>query len=278
MHRRQWTVAAVVSLLAPLAFAGPAQAAVTPLAKINFQPAAGAVPAGYTADTGLAFDTARGSGWVRQDSLSGTRVPLNLTANTRNRARAGIDARLNTLIHLQYGDVGGSSGVLTAGAYEYVVPNGDYQVLVSAGDQPAYDSSHTVRVEGVTAIAGFVSTAAAEFRQATVTVPVTDGRLTVDAVGGTNTKLNYLEIGRVTTTPAAPTGPAAAPGDAQVSLTWTASTAADVTGYRVYRGGTLIASPTRNAYLDLAVSNGTAYGYAVSAVDNGGAEYRAPPW
>ena len=53
----------------------------------------------------------------------------------------------------------------------------------------------------MTAIAGFVSTAAAEFRQATVTVPVTDGRLTVDAIGGTNTKLNYLEISRVTADP-----------------------------------------------------------------------------
>ena len=69
------------------------------------------------------------------------------------------------------------------------------------GDQPPYDSSHTVRVEGVTAIAGFVSTAAAEFRQATVTVPVTDGRLTVDAIGGTNTKLNYVAISRPAPSP-----------------------------------------------------------------------------
>src|SRR6187551_389391 len=106
MHRRQWIVAVAVSLLTPLVFAAPARAAVTPVAKINFQPAAVAIPAGYTADTGLAFDATRGSGWVRQDSLAGTRVPLDLSANTRNRARSGIDARLNTLIHLQYGDVG----------------------------------------------------------------------------------------------------------------------------------------------------------------------------
>ena len=272
MHSRRWTVAAAVSLLVPLAFATPAQAAVVPVAKINFQPASSAVPAGYTADTGLAFDTTRGSGWVRQDSLSGTRVPLTLTANTRNRARAGIDARLNTLIHLQYGDVGGTSGVATAGAWEYTVANGQYQVLVSAGDQPSYDSSHTVRVEGVAAISGFVSTAAAEFRQATVTVPVTDGWLTVDAIGGTNTKLNYVVISRFTGTPPTPTGVAATPGDSQVALAWTASTSPDTTAYRVYRGGTLLTTSTRASYLDTAVTNGTAYTYRVSSVDSTGAE------
>jgi hypothetical protein len=69
MDRRHWIVAALAALLAPAAFATPAQAAVTPLAKINFQPAASATPAGYTADTGAAYDAARGSGWVRQDSL-----------------------------------------------------------------------------------------------------------------------------------------------------------------------------------------------------------------
>jgi Big-like domain-containing protein/strictosidine synthase-like protein len=174
--------------------ATPAHAAVTALARVNFQPASSAVPSGYTADTGAAFDATRGSGWVRQ----GTQTPLDLTRNTRDRARTGIDTRLNTLIHLQYGDVAGTNGVATAGAWEYAVPTGSYQVTVSAGDQAPYDSSHTVRVEGSTAITGFVGTAAAEFRQATVTVTVTDGRLTVDAVGGHNTKLNYVEIARVT--------------------------------------------------------------------------------
>ncbi|GAB2606216.1 hypothetical protein Aab01nite_01200 [Paractinoplanes abujensis] len=82
-----------------------------------------------------------------------------------------MDARLNTVIHLQYGDVGGTSGVATEGAWEYAVADGTCRVTESAGDQPAYDSRHTVRVEGVTAVNGFVFTAAAEFRSATMTVP-----------------------------------------------------------------------------------------------------------
>ncbi|HEY7273424.1 MAG TPA: Ig-like domain-containing protein, partial [Actinoplanes sp.] len=275
MDRRRWTLVAVAALAGPLAFAEPAAAAVTPVAKVNFQPAASPVPAGYTADTGAPFDASRGSGWVRQDSLSGTHVPLDLTRNTRDRNRAGVDQRLDTLIHLQYGDTGGTNGVPTPGAWEYQVAPGTYQVTVSVGDQPSYDSSHTVRVEGVVAISGFVSTAAAEYRQATVTVPVGDGRLTLDATGGTNTKLNYVEIAAVTTGP--PTGLTATPGDTQVALTWTASSAPDVAGYRVYRNGTLTASPSGPSYLDNAVTNGIAYGYAVAAIDTAGGESARTP-
>ncbi|WP_433832985.1 Ig-like domain-containing protein [Actinoplanes sp. CA-015351] len=239
----------------------PAKAAVTTTDRINFQPAGSAVPVGYRADTGAAYTAARGYGWVRQDSLGGTRVPLDLTANTRDRARTGIDTRLNTLIHLQYGDTGGTAGVATAGAWEYAVPNGTYQVTVSAGDRPAYDSSHTLRVEGVPAISGFVSTAATEYRQATVTVAVTDGRITVDAIGGTNTKLNYADIARVTS----PTGLIAVPGDGQVALTWTGTSAS----YDVYRGTTRIGTTTKQSFTDTTVTNGTTYSYEVRATEGG---------
>ncbi|BCJ46176.1 hypothetical protein GCM10010168_51250 [Actinoplanes ianthinogenes] len=268
MHRRRW-IAAVAGVALVAALPAPARAAVTPIAKINFQPAASAVPSGYTADTGAAYDGTKG--WVRQDSLSGTHVPLDLTRNTRDRARASVEARLNTIIHLQYGDVNGSNGVATAGAWEYAVPAGTYQVTVSAGDQPAYDSNHTVRVEGVTAISAFVSTAAAEYRQATVTVPVTDGRLTVDAVGGVNTKLNYVEISRSDADP--PSGLTATPGDSQVALSWTGNAAS----YQVYRGGTLLATTTKASYLDTAVSNGTAYAYRVTSDGGSSATVSATP-
>jgi Bacterial Ig-like domain len=268
MHRRRWIAAAAVAALV-VAVPVPARAAVTPIAKVNFQPAASTVPSGYTADTGAAFDGAQG--WVRQDSLAGTHVPLDLTRNTRDRARTGVDARLGTLIHLQYGDVTGTSGVTTAGAWEYAVPAGTYQVTVSAGDQPAYDSTHTVRVEGVTAISGFVSTAAAEFRQATVTVPVRDGRLTVDAVGGVNTKLNYVEVSRVSADP--PAGLTATPGDGQVALSWTGNAAS----YQVYRGGTLLATVSKASYLDTTVTNGTAYAYRVTTDGGSSATVSAAP-
>ncbi|MDG4831521.1 Ig-like domain-containing protein [Solwaraspora sp. WMMD1047] len=281
-HRtRRTRVAALTALAVVLILAPPATAraqAVTPIASINFQPATAAVPAGHTADTGAAYDAARGRGWIRQDSVGSTAVPLDLTANTRNRNRSGVDARLNTLIHLQYGDTGGGNGVASAGAWEYALPAGTYQVTVSAGDQSPYDSLHTIRVEGVAAVEGFRSTAGQEYRAATVTVPVADGRLTVDAIGGTNTKLTHLQIARVsddTDPPPVPTGLTVTPGDSQVALAWTAGTAPDLAGYRVYRDGALISGTallTTSGYADTTAVNGTGYGYAVSAVDADGNE------
>ncbi|MEU4620757.1 Ig-like domain-containing protein [Actinoplanes sp. NPDC023801] len=258
---RRLLVAFAAPLMLSLSVAAPAGAAVTTVDRINFQPAASPVPAGYRADTGAAFTATRGYGWVRQDSLTGTRVPLDLTANTRDRARTGVEARLNTLIHLQYGDTGGTAGTATPGAWEYALPDGTYQVTVSAGDRPAYDSSHTVRVEGVAAISAFVPTATAEFRTATVTVPVTDGRLTVDAIGGTNTKLNHVDIARVT----GPAGVTAVPGDSQVVLSWTGTTGP----YEIHRDGVRIATTAKPAHVDTEVANDTTYAYEIRAADGG---------
>ena len=75
--------------------------------------------------------------------------------------------------------------------------------------------------------------------------------------------------------PDAPTGLTATPGNAQVSLSWTAVT--DATEYLVYRAATpngdlmRIASGTtitETTYTDTGLTNGTAYRYAVRAVDS----------
>jgi fibronectin type 3 domain-containing protein len=74
--------------------------------------------------------------------------------------------------------------------------------------------------------------------------------------------------------PAAPTNLTATPGNAVVTLTWTASTGA--TGYNVKRattnGGpyTQLAASTAPTYADLSVTNGTAYYYVVSALNAAG--------
>lgn len=77
--------------------------------------------------------------------------------------------------------------------------------------------------------------------------------------------------GADTTPPTVPTGLTATPGNTQVGLSWTASTdAVGVTGYRVYRGGTLVGSPTGTTYTDTGLTNGTGYSYTVAAVDAAG--------
>jgi|HubBroStandDraft_2_1064218.scaffolds.fasta_scaffold01401_10 fibronectin type 3 domain-containing protein len=77
------------------------------------------------------------------------------------------------------------------------------------------------------------------------------------------------------TAPATPTGLHATGGNAQVSLSWSASTSA--ASYNVKRstanGGpynTAVASPTATNYTDTTVTNGTAYYYVVSAVNSAG--------
>ena len=74
--------------------------------------------------------------------------------------------------------------------------------------------------------------------------------------------------------PAAPTGLTAIAGDAQVALSWTASSGA--TGYHVKRsttsGGpyTQVAAPTGTTYTDTGLNDGTVYYYVVTAVNAAG--------
>ncbi len=74
--------------------------------------------------------------------------------------------------------------------------------------------------------------------------------------------------------PAAPVALTALPGDAQIALSWTASSGA--TGYNVKRAITsggpyaTVASPTVNSFTNTGLTNGTTYYYVVSAVNAGG--------
>jgi YD repeat-containing protein len=159
------------------------------IAKVNFQPAAAPVPAGYAVDSGAAYSAAKGSGWIRESGLS-SHTPLDMTPNTFDR-NVVTDQRVDTLIFMQAKNGGLQK---TPGAWEMAVPNGTYTVTLSVGDASQTDGTHRINVEGQNAIAGFKPTPTVRFASATKTVPVADGRLTIDATGGTNTKLNYLDI------------------------------------------------------------------------------------
>ena len=168
--------------------------------KINFQLESAPLPSGYIKDSGKAYSDSRGYGWITQSSVgSGTPTPLDISTYGRDRNRAGINQRLDTLVHMQYPNT-------AAAAWEYKLPDGIYTVTVSVGDQPKYDSIHAINVEGVSAIAPFQPSASQEYKQATVPVEVTDGKLTIDALGGSNTKINYVEIVESDATPFPPDG------------------------------------------------------------------------
>src|SRR5882724_9211822 len=86
--------------------------------------------------------------------------------------------------------------------------------------------------------------------------------------GGNNTG------GNGGTAPASPSGLTATAGDAQVSLTWTATSGA--TTYNVKRGTvsggpyTTVSSPSATTFTDTGRTNGTLYYYVVSAVNTYG--------
>ena len=86
-------------------------------AKINFQPASAAVPAGYLADSGAVYGD-RGNGYTYG-------WDADCSAHTRDRdASNSPDQRYDTLVHMQL------YGTFT---WEIAVPNGTYTVRVVAG-------------------------------------------------------------------------------------------------------------------------------------------------
>jgi Glycoside hydrolase family 44/Fibronectin type III domain len=100
----------------------------------------------------------------------------------------------------------------------------------------------------------------------------------VAAVNSAGSSANSTEVSAKPTAavsiPPAPTGLQATAGNAQVGLSWTASTGA--TGYNVKRSTTsgsgyaAVSSPTATNYTDTNLTNGTTYYYVVSAVNSAG--------
>lgn len=186
-------------------------------AHVNFQSVGAIIPPNYVADTGAAFDNTRGYGWIREDSVNGaSHVPLNITGNGRDRQNFNTDQRYDTIMHMQYT---GTNGVATSAAWEYNLPNGVYTVTLSVGDQPPYDSIHVINVEGQRIINGFIGSDNNEYRTVTLQIPVLDGRLTIDAIGGTNTKINYVDIAGTPTPPNGRLFQSLAPGTYNITET-----------------------------------------------------------
>ncbi|MDO1450938.1 PA14 domain-containing protein [Rhodocytophaga aerolata] len=170
--------------------------------KVNFQNAATSqVPAGFLKDTGSPYGS-RGNGytygWVTQNSLSSaTHVPWDMSADARNRNRTGISLEQNTLVHMQLVDLVATNANKERGAWEIAVPNGAYQVTGMVGDQPSgstYDSKHRLNVEAGILIYNFQGSSTKEYEQKTGQFYVVDGRLTINALGGFNTKVNSVYV------------------------------------------------------------------------------------
>ncbi|WP_208719251.1 PQQ-dependent sugar dehydrogenase [Corallococcus sicarius] len=147
-------------------------------ARVNFQPAGAAIPAGYVADTG-AVHGSRGNGFTY-----GWNADNSLQTRERN---ASTDQRLDTFTHLQKAENPNASWALA-------VPNGSYRVTVASGDPSHFDSVFRLALEGVEVLNGTPTT---DTRTFTVTAPVTvtDGQLTLTSgAGASNNKVNYIDV------------------------------------------------------------------------------------
>ncbi len=99
----------------------------------------------------------------------------------------------------------------------------------------------------------------------------------VSAVNGAGLEGNRSGPTSVTTLPPVPPPPptglvAAAVSTSEIDLSWTAPSADDLIGYRVYRNGTPIAEPTSPSLRDAGLQPFTTYTYRVTALDSEGQE------
>ncbi|MFV0444326.1 MAG: FAD-dependent oxidoreductase [Planctomycetaceae bacterium] len=130
---------------------------------------------GFVRDLGEIFDRDRGSGWTR-----------DLTSEFRRRHALPEDLR-DSFRFTRSRDV-----------WELVLPEGRYRVTACIGDSRHEQLGQNVTIEGQ-ALLQSRSTAAGRFCEATVTVDVADGRLTVEigrAGSTTNTCLNWVVVER----------------------------------------------------------------------------------
>jgi len=115
------------------------------------------------------------------------------------------------------------------------------------------------------------------------TIYQTTSPVTVSLTAGTHVLQVYEDLGGFNidsivitagsgggpTIPAAPTGLTASPGNAQVSLSWSASSGA--TSYNLYRNGVKVKTAIASlSTVDTGLTNGTSYTYQVTAVNTAG--------
>ncbi|MCE0522099.1 MAG: family 16 glycosylhydrolase [Methylacidiphilales bacterium] len=183
----------------------------------------------------------------------------------------------------QTGLLQGVSGTLGSMSQSVSFPAGTYTISFYGAQRSGQVQPILVSVDG-TAV-GTYTPAGSTFAQiTTASFTVTAGNHTVTFAATTSSsdKTSFIDELSISSTggggsaPAAPTGLAATAGNAQVSLSWSASTGA--TSYNVYRGPSAGGESTTpiatgissTSYTDSSVTNGTTYFYKVAAVNSYG--------
>jgi N-acetylneuraminic acid mutarotase len=230
---------------------------------VDFQVNPTPVYPGYVADTGAVYGD-RGNGWTYGFSKS-----VSDTARDRDSIKSP-DERYDEFVTLK-----------DKYQWNIALPNDTYDVRLVMGDPITWTGrKYIVAVEGAQAI-NFTPTSAQRFVEGTVTVTVTDGKLTLTGLSGSRyNNLSFIDIQThgteevpPTEVPADPTGlDASGISTTQTKLTWL-DNANNEDGYRIYRklgdDGTYELIDTVDAneteYLDNGLSPDTRYVYKVIA-------------
>lgn len=209
--------------------------------------------------------TATGNG-----SHSLTAVARDTSNNTRTSTPVGVTVA-NAAFDFSVSSGGAKSvarGSAVTNAISATLISGVTQaVTYSASGLPA-GATYTVTPANCsptcTATLNLQTTASTPLGTTTVTVTGTAG-----AVVRSTTFALTVTAPVDTTAPTVPTKlNATAVSSSQINLSWTASTdAVGVTGYRIYRNGTLIASSSSTSYQSTGLASNTNYSYRVSAYD-----------
>jgi hypothetical protein len=163
--------------------------------RLSFQPTNAVPPTGYLADNGWAFRLQTNGfsyGWSKDNTgFMRDRNNGQYKRDAKNPPVKAPDRRYDFLAYMDY------EKMPAPVSWEMAVPNSTYRVRLVAGDAQRFDSIFRLTAENVTVIDG-IPDAGRRWLDATATVVVTDGRLSIGhGAGASNNKLCFLELSEV---------------------------------------------------------------------------------
>jgi chitodextrinase len=223
---------------------------------------------------------------------AGDTVQLSLSPATQS-VTSGSDIVVNVLVNTNGASINAVQSVLSYSSTNFslvsITPGADFTSFptpVESSGSIEFSAASTTAVTGSQTVATVTleatGTGTSPISLATV-CPAGNFALTCSAaydsvtsdndMGGTTPITN----GSYTVTPILPTVPAGLHSTAttttSVALAWTASTdtgGPGLTGYHIYRNGTLVASTSGTTYTNTGLSANTTYTYAIAAYDSAG--------